>query len=72
MLGDVIEALRPLTLLPVWVVIRLCTNEVNIVNFWNNIDKQIELDMDVIDDLVGKITSNCVCLSDYYGKDFSH
>jgi hypothetical protein len=46
--------MRPLHLLPVWVVIRLCTNENAIVSYWNNVDKEIELNMDVIDDPMGE------------------
>ena len=48
--GDVAATLRPLHLLPAWVVIRLCTDESAIVNYWDNVDKQLELNMDVIDD----------------------
>ena len=32
----------------------MCTNEGPVVEYWNNIDKEIELEMDVIDDLVGE------------------
>ena len=49
-----IAVMRPLDQLPVWVVIRLCTNEDNMVNYWNNIDSAIELNMDVIDDPLGE------------------
>lgn len=52
--GDLSEALRPLVELPVWVVVRLCTDESNIVNYWNNIDENLELDMDVLDDLTNE------------------
>ena len=52
--GDIAEALKPLHDLPVWVVIRLCTEEAGIVSYWTNIDKQLELNMDVLDDPIGE------------------
>lgn len=52
--GDIAEAMRPLKDLPVWVVIRLCTDEAPVVKYWNDIDNELELDMDVIDDLCGE------------------
>jgi hypothetical protein len=45
--GDITDALRPLNNPPVWVVIRLCTNEEPVVSYWSNIDSQLELNMDV-------------------------
>ena len=46
--------MRPLEKLPVWVVIRLCTDEDKMVTYWNNVDSDIELSMDVIDDHLGE------------------
>lgn len=34
-------------------MIRLCTGEQKIVDYWNNIDNMLELDVDVIDDHKG-------------------
>ena len=50
--GKVSKALEPLRRLPAFVVIRLCTDQPKIVDYWNNIDQELELEMDVIDDLV--------------------
>jgi hypothetical protein len=37
----------------VLVILRLCTSEEKVVNYWNNIDQQLELDIDVLDDQYG-------------------
>lgn len=52
--GDVAEALAPLEHLPVWCVIKLCTDEADVVDFWNNVDAELEIDMEVLDDLEGE------------------
>lgn len=52
--GNIAEAMAPLKDLPVWVVVRLCTDEDRIVQYWNSIDEQLELSMDVLDDLCGE------------------
>lgn len=52
--GDIREALRPLKALPCWVILRLCTGEQRILDYWNAIDQELELNMDVLDDLVGE------------------
>jgi len=48
------QALRSLEGLPVWIVIRLCTDEESIVNFYNDIDAQLELSIEVLDDFIGE------------------
>ena len=50
--GNVTEALKPLQRLPVWLVLRLCTNEQKVVDYWNSIDHELELEVDCLDDLV--------------------
>lgn len=52
--GNIAEAMAPLKDLPVWVVVRLCTDEDKIVQYWNSIDEQLELSIDVLDDLSGE------------------
>jgi hypothetical protein len=52
--GDVRAALRMLENEPCWVVIRLCTNEDDVGDYWDNVDKSIELQMDVLDDITGE------------------
>jgi hypothetical protein len=48
--NEFLQALRKLEGLPVWVVIRLCTDDETIVDFYNDIDNELELSLDVLDD----------------------
>lgn len=49
-----VQSLRMLEGLPVWLVIRLCTDDDEVVDFYNSLDDQLELSMDVLDDFVGE------------------
>merc|ERR1712224_817597 len=48
------NAIRSLEGLPVWIVIRLCTDEDQVVEFYNKLDSDLELSLEVIDDFTGE------------------
>jgi len=47
---EFVEALKSLEGLPIWVVIRLCTDDDNVVGFYNDLDAQLEFSLEVLDD----------------------
>ena len=51
---EFVEALRLLEGLPVWVVVQLCTNNEKVVDFYNDLDGQLELSMEVLVDFSGE------------------
>lgn len=57
--GDISKAMQPLHDLPVWTVVRLCTDDDKVVQYWNGVDEELELDMDVLDDLTGEAAEVC-------------
>ena len=52
--GDVTHAMRPLKNLPCMVVVRLCTDEDNVVAYWDKVEKDLEMQLDIVDDFFGE------------------
>jgi len=45
---EFIKTLKSLESLPIWIVIRLCTNRADVIKFYNSLDSQLELSIEVL------------------------
>lgn len=52
--SNFVSALKSLEGYPVWVVIRLCTDDIDVVEFYQGLDDQLELPIDLLDDFVSE------------------
>jgi hypothetical protein len=57
--GDLKEILLRLKPHPVSIVLRVCTSDLNFLQYWNLLDRELDLSLDVIDDLLQSVNLKC-------------
>lgn len=51
---EFVQTLRSLQSFPIWMVVRLCTDDEETCNFYNSLDEELELPLEVLDDHVAE------------------
>ena len=49
--GDVAEMLKPMEGLPLQIIVRICTDESDVSEYWDDISAKLDIDVRVLDDL---------------------
>jgi len=58
---EFVRALQQLQTLPIWLVVRLFTDEEEVVEFYNGLDAQLEMNLEVLDDFVNEAKEVAKC-----------
>jgi len=53
-ISNFVNTMRALEGLSIWIVIRLCTDDDDLVSFYNDLDDDLEVSIEVLDDFYGK------------------
>jgi hypothetical protein len=51
---EFVQILRSLQNFPIWLVVRLCTDDVETRHFYNSLDNELEMPLEVLDDFVAE------------------
>jgi hypothetical protein len=49
--GDIVDILKPLEGLPLHVIVRVCTHEQEVIDYWQNINAQLDMEVHVLQDV---------------------
>lgn len=55
--GDIVDILKPLEGLPLKIIVRIYTDEVDVIEYWSHINSQLDIEIYVLDSLEGEATT---------------